>query len=151
MRVIFLDFDGVLNSDAFFERLGPVSDWDSRLDPDAVARLNRLVAATQAKIVVSSTWRYDKSVPALARILADFGFVGEVIGATPVISGPRGREIQAWLDDDQSWRSYVILDDRDDMGSLKKRLVQTQEAHGLLDEHLEQATRWLERRVFFRW
>lgn len=56
MRVVFLDFDGVLNSRALVERSAtPHAPGLSLLDEDAVARLKRLCAVGGAGIVVSST------------------------------------------------------------------------------------------------
>jgi hypothetical protein len=66
MNIIFLDFDGVLNSRPFFanriaearielyETLGEAADSD----PANVAELERLVQATGASIVISSSWRH---------------------------------------------------------------------------------------------
>ena len=49
--VIFLDIDGVLNNFASIER------YEDTLDPDCVAVLNGIIAASQAEVVISSTWR----------------------------------------------------------------------------------------------
>jgi hypothetical protein len=59
LKVIFLDVDGVLNSRGKWAGcdLANLTDSGTRIDPLAVARLKRIVDATDAKIVVSSTWR----------------------------------------------------------------------------------------------
>ena len=80
MRVIFLDFDGVLNSDSFF-RANDGRYVPGALDPGAVARLTALVARTGAKVVIASTWRLDYTLERIREILAKHGFVGEVIAA----------------------------------------------------------------------
>jgi predicted dehydrogenase len=151
MRVIFLDFDGVLNSDSFF-RANDGRYVPGALDPGAVARLTALVARTGAKVVIASTWRLDYTLERIREILAKHGFVGEVIGVTPSIQrvdedegcivrhGPRGLEIQAWIDaQPEPVEAFVILDDQRDMEHLLPRLVCTDFATGLLDAHVEDA------------
>ena len=61
--VIFLDFDGVLNTEQYQARLAiegkPKKDaWGPLFDPRAVANLQKIVEATDARIVISSSWRY---------------------------------------------------------------------------------------------
>ena len=173
MRVIFLDIDGVLNSERYARKLAAKHRQlghpeDSRacdcfktyqqVDPDAIARLNRLVAATGAKIVVSSTWRKLFDPPELRRILEEHGLVAEIIGETP--DGhhdeelraslrdndlspermQRGFEIDYWLRQHPEVDRFVILDDGSDMAMHKNRLVQTDSDDGLCDEHVHLAT-----------
>ena len=64
MKIIFLDFDGILNHEAFYkERYEKRNDGNviehpyNQIDPKCVANLNNLCEATGAKIVISSTWR----------------------------------------------------------------------------------------------
>ena len=117
MKVVFLDFDGVLSND---ETVG------GKLNPKLVKLLNGLHGV---KFVVSSTWRLNNSVEELTKILQDEGFEGEVLDKTPsVVSGQwhfRGIEIRTWIYDacsngtidDEYWLydDYVILDDDGDM------------------------------------
>ena len=79
-RVIFLDIDGVL---------APIRQWDryGDLEPACIRVLNEIVADGAADVVVSSTWRYGKTVAELQEILAAEGFAGTVVGKTP-IGGP---------------------------------------------------------------
>jgi len=55
MKVIFLDIDGVLNSKNTPNPRKLPYIVDSRL----LARFKRLLDRTGAKVVLSSTWRYD--------------------------------------------------------------------------------------------
>ena len=108
------------------------------IDPAAVELLNRLVASTGAKVVISSSWRVCRTLEQIQDDLRSRGFVGEVIGATPSIIGHRGHEIAAWLTE-HGPASFVILDDDSDMAHLKPRLVRTTFARGLQLEHIETA------------
>ena len=84
MRVVFLDFDGVLNSHAYQATLPPeVRGGVMGLDRAAVARLNKLVHAAEAEMVVSSTWRHSRTTRQLRDLLQEHGFVGTVRGRTP--------------------------------------------------------------------
>jgi hypothetical protein len=161
MKIVFLDFDGVLCSHAHLQRLraeGKMIGGVMILDPEAVARLNRLLRETGAMVVVSSTWRKGRMRTELCDILAEAGFEGTVRGKTPdILTGPngqryqalhRGQEIQAWIDEWSSvykLESYVILDDDSDMGPLSSRLVQTTMSEGLLDEHVDRAIQMLKK------
>jgi len=95
MNVIFLDVDGVLNSEDFLRKReeehrqlgheGPAFPrretkcdcfrLDRQIDPVAIAHLNDLVEETAAKIVISSSWRKLFDPPELHRILAAHGLV----------------------------------------------------------------------------
>ena len=160
MKIIFLDFDGVLNSEAWWAREkqcqaeygGVWSHYD--LDERAIDRLNTIVHKTGAKVVVSSTWRKIHPLEELQAILRAVGFTGEVIDHTPgaghlaakslngaTVEGHkcRGEEIQSWLDhhsEEDPVESFVILDDDSDMAHLAPKLVQTKYASGLLDFHI---------------
>lgn len=148
-RVIFLDFDGVLNS----------HEWQLRrhesrrergatlgLDPAAVGLLNQLIDRTGAQVVVSSVHRKD-GLRHCRRLLTRCGFTGEVIGQTPDLQTLRGLEIQAWLDAQEAPDTFVILDDdSQDMAHLLDRLIQTGFHNGLTQAHVDAAVKMLRQR-----
>lgn len=162
MRILFLDIDGVLNSRRFFEvdskrahrkarGTAKAQDPVAAIDPVAVAYLNTVVARTGCKIVISSTWRNHHFPEEIAGFLRERGFVGEVIDATPKIERgieivPRGEEIAMWLREHPDVVDYAIVDDQDDMGELRYRLVQTTSAEGLGLHEAEQLVRGIGRR-----
>lgn len=58
MKIVFLDVDGVLNCADFFKTAQTARDLSPReVDPYKVLLLHRIVEATGAKVVVSSSWR----------------------------------------------------------------------------------------------
>ena len=138
--LVFLDFDGVLNS-ATYQRAVAAKLTDAEfvtrssklLDVAAIERLNRLLAETGAKVVVSSTWRIGMTVPELQALLEGRGFNGVVYGVTPNLHSTRCAEIQAWLDQHGSDGRFVILDDADGMDELTSRHVRTDLESGLTD------------------
>jgi hypothetical protein len=125
MKVVFLDIDGVLNSDDWDRRrimmseyLDFIGDWDYwDFDPLAVKILNSITDSTSAKIVISSTWRTFYDFDVLLSKLVNVGVTGDIIAYTPRISFdvPRGCEIKKYLDDSGTVDCYVILDDDPDM------------------------------------
>lgn len=85
VKVIFLDIDGVLNHcNTRSAALATVKEpLPLPIEPECITRLNQLVAATDAKIVISSSWRLYAPWQDLSRALAHHGLVAEVIGKTP--------------------------------------------------------------------
>lgn len=156
-KFIFLDLDGVLNSNLYYcekhhnERYAEamaqypaeLALGVSMIDPVAVDNLNKILDATDAKIVVSSSWRHD---PYLPDIFKAVGIKASIFDVTPYTkSRIRGEEVQAWLDKQTEPYTYVILDDDSDM--LESQLpyfVQTNwMERGLSSDNAEQAIKIL--------
>lgn len=97
MKVIFLDFDGVLNTVGYNRELGEVTfgGTTTTLDnPHAINMVQALVDFTGAKVVVSSSWRC-MGLERVKAVLAKSNLHCDVIGITPELGGERGLEIQA--------------------------------------------------------
>lgn len=110
MKLIFLDFDGVLNSDKFFHKRIEAGEKYAytMIDDEAIDMIVNICETTGAKIVVSSSWRYwdyDSTISAfkncrdaekLSRIIP------YIIGVTPRHNEPeygyRGEEIKWFID-----------------------------------------------------
>ena len=137
-KILFLDIDGVLNS-------AHVIDEQRRadaIDRDMVERVNRIIDATDCKIVISSSWRLYHTFRNLKRCLTQHGMRDVAIDITPELDraeNNRGDEICAWLGIHPEVTQFVILDDYNDMGDIKDHLVQTTFKHGLQDEHVAKA------------
>lgn len=71
MKVIFLDKDGVLNSDDFFDRTDNKDNEASKIDVDLekLKLLKQAVDATGAKVVVTASARYTRGGRALMQLL----------------------------------------------------------------------------------
>jgi len=164
MKVIFLDFDGVLNHRGYLlslrdrDRVG----GDDDINPDAVAKLNRLIQFTGAQVVVSSSWRHGRDIESLQELLESRGFAGKVISKTPMWlepeeidqidkgyrakfgdSGERGHEIRAWLANNSGVESFIVFDDNGDMATVHDRFIQTDFDSGLQDHHVDKAIKML--------
>lgn len=153
MGLLFLDFDGVLNSQRYFdEHPNARSDYDM-IDRDAVALLSGLVDKSQCQVVISSSWRIGRTVNELRRILLHrgFNFPERVIGKTPTVdderrtgfSPPRGYEIAKFIADKKFKGAYAILDDDSDMDGVEAHFVQTDRKTGLTSADVEACLRLL--------
>jgi hypothetical protein len=143
MRIIFLDFDGVLvNRQSFLTRNALYergSRQQEKADPPCVNALNRIIRETGAYIVVSSSWRLGTPLCELETLLLDWGVRGVVLDKTPVYpSKTRGFEIEGWLQTCAA-TNFVILDDDTDMGALLPRLVKTSFKTGLTEADADKA------------
>ena len=118
-KILFLDIDGVLNSDAFADYMLEEDNVDifneDMLDERAIIQLKKIIMATDAEIVLSSSWRWYKDTrDKVHRQLQakDIDFVD----TTPLeidTAMSRGMEIKAWLDEHPEVERFVILDDDD--------------------------------------
>lgn len=116
MKVIFLDFDGVLNSDRYVRNS---SRYGLIIDPSRMVLLKQIVDATGAKIVLSTSWREHWGITE-----SDCDEIGmeinqifeqskmKVFDKTPRLKCNREQEILQWLKDTPSVTNFVILDDR---------------------------------------
>lgn len=144
--VIFLDFDGVLNTEQYQARLAidgkPNKDaWGSLFDPRAVENLRRILDATDAAIVISSSWRWVHHLGSLRMMWEVRKLPGEIIdtipcGATYIL---RGEEIECWLDK-HGRPDYVIIDDIDDFYQVQHdRYVETNPIVGITGADAQKA------------
>ncbi len=120
MKTIFLDIDGVLNSQQSMvsSNVRGVCDYEG-LDRTALGLVRKVCELTGANIVISSTWRSDGK-DAIAGGFEACGWRGiimmkTIIGVTPRLSGKRGGEIAEWLACHPEVHNYIIIDDDRDM------------------------------------
>lgn len=153
MKVLFLDFDGVLNSHqsaVFWHNKRDQSKWENEMYtswhgtlkeyiaqefcPIAMSNIEEVIRRVpDLKIVVSSSWRNGETPETLKKILHPSKLIGDaIIDTTPYFWGkPRGTEIQDWLDRHPQVTNYVIIDDDADMlESQKDNFIHTSELHG---------------------
>ena len=116
--IIFLDFDGVLSTDAHLDSLRAAHrktrDCFGRFfDPKCVDSLKRIVETTGARIVITSSWRNYLSIFQFILLWQFRKMPGILAGITPKCSTYRGDEIDGWLKKHKNISRYVILDDMD--------------------------------------
>ena len=118
-KIIFLDFDGVMDTEYYDHILSeagkPISDeYGLLFDPECVKNLKYIIDNTGADIVVSSTWKDYMSYKEILDMWKYRGLPGFVTDVTPPTANhKRGDEIDAWLKECSTECSYVIIDDLD--------------------------------------
>ena len=136
MNILFLDVDGVLNSERSFlagnhrikqyEIENPDDPYWQKItmctiDPVAVEIVNRICDKCNVSIVISSTHRKhfpdtDNKLILMKNYFEALGIKREyVVGWTESLNAIRGIEIKEWLDRHENVMNYVILDDSSDM------------------------------------
>lgn len=106
MKVLFTDIDGVLNC----RRTPNPRKLPYVVDQELLARFRRMLDATGARVVLSSTWRHDPAGLFSAR---HWGIPFD--GVVPDMPGqPRRDEILAWLAANPAVTRYAVLDDECD-------------------------------------
>jgi hypothetical protein len=139
--ILFLDVDGVLNSEAIFasRKHGPAP-----ICPERCARLLRMVDDIGCRIVLSSSWR---GIPSLERKLRAAGILRRAHKhwKTPHLldadESRRGREIALWLSRHPEVTRYAIVDDESDiLPEQMPHFVKTSFKTGLLDKHVVRRT-----------
>lgn len=165
MRFLFLDIDGVLNA---HEPIHP-EIMCGQFHVDKVDLLNWILRATDAKIVLSSAWRYlahrgEMNLAGLDWLLRSHGVLsGRLVGITrpdsmresPIFDGKnwpvhneRGQQIRDWLNSENPWmaetKSYVVIDDLDlGISEFGHPFVKTDGAVGLTVKDAKQAIDYL--------
>ena len=133
-KIIFLDFDGVLNTQYYQGLLqSHGKKWQDEhgafFDPNAVKQLERIIKATNADIVVESSWKY-LGLDAMKELWEVRNLPGRIIDITPSTTSDeyllnvelddfsnkmhhcKGLEISSWLSEKGlSNTRYVIIDD----------------------------------------
>ena len=140
-KILFLDIDGVVNSEKTFQRhRGAIG-----IDPYMAFLVGKIQLDTDCDVVLSSSWRYGNKelLDEVRKQVVDF------IDVTPDVEGNmvRGKEIQAWLDKHPKVKRYAILDDDSDMLSEQRpNFFQTSWKTGITDEIAKQVTEHLNKK-----
>lgn len=152
MKVIFLDIDGVINVENYhnslvFENINCGTKHETKdkygyvFCPTAIRYLHSLIDKHNAKIIISSSWRYS-GIKWLKALWKFRNLPGEIIDTTCCQSNKdfkkqfeeiqkltkirfsshvdRGYEIQAYLNLHPEIENYVIFDDDSDMLDCQK-------------------------------
>jgi hypothetical protein len=150
--LLFLDIDGVLNCARFLAEstggegviiVDGALDATAHIDPRRVARLDQLLDATGARVVLSSSWRLLFGIEKTQSSLRAKGFAHEIADATPRLPGEaRHVEIACYLSSLRETPAFVILDDAEEAaGTFGRRFIRVTD--GLEDEHVALAAQIL--------
>lgn len=161
-NIIFLDIDGVLNSDKWrYEHEKEIKEG-ILIDAEKIHLLGQLVENTDAKIVLHSGWKFwfdmemmplRKEAGIFLRLLREEGIyiedctpdlTTEEIRETKKFSLVKADEILKWLSEHTEVKNWVVLDDLDlNHIEIAKHQIRTNGSIGLTWENIIQAEKML--------
>ncbi len=161
-NVIFLDIDGVLNSNFWNDSHQKEISDGKLIDIEKIRLLAKLVKNTNAKIILHSGWRFwynsnleptRKESENLSRLLQQEGLV--IAGMTPDFSTEEIRkskkfslvkasEILAWLAEHKEVDKWIVIDDIDlHNPEIEIHQIKTDSSIGLTTEDVQKAEKLL--------
>ena len=156
MRYIFVDFDGVLNTEKYqndlrHKGLKTCDNYGPIFDPSAVECLCDIVAQVpDASIVIISSWKFEGE-ERMIQLWKDRNLPGVLSGITPTmipmslddLYAGKGREIKSWLSTHPATH-YVILDDVPDfLPEQMQHYIEINPIVGLTPEVVDQSVKIL--------
>jgi hypothetical protein len=144
MNLLFLDVDGVLNCEDFYEKqyncsrkefsktnkkdvkkkiITGLEYYKNNICSDRIKMLNVVCEKHNIKVIISASMRNNNSVENLQKIFKYCGATFEIIDKTECFGFERGVEISWWLKNKlenytnityENFKNYVILDDEND-------------------------------------
>lgn len=137
MKVLFLDFDGVITC------VNGSYAKEGMMDPPSLARLQDVARRTGCSIVVSSSWRHGRTLQDLSEIIR-LPVIGKTPGDGEIFTHDhdgRGACILQWLmehgEDVEHWA--IVDDDVFDMHPwMLSRIVQCETGIGLTAKRAEE-------------
>jgi len=133
MQVIFLDIDGVLNYNDYFNN--NYQGIDKYIDRKKLLLIKKIIYKTNCKIVFTSSWRYSLLFSTIEKSLIKEGIIFD---KTPYINNDRGIEIKEYLKIHPNIKDFIIIDD-DIFSSYDKyllsKLVKTNIKEGLTEKY----------------
>lgn len=158
MKVLFLDVDGVFNSN---RRSLEISSGEY-LDEEKVKLLSKIIRQTGAVVVLHSAWRFwfNEAMEPMRKEASDFSlllgkygirlydrtpdFSTEEIKKTRKFSLVKADEILSWLNSHSNVENYIVLDDLNLHNELlAQHQIQTDSVEGLTEENVSQAVQML--------
>ncbi len=164
-NVIFLDIDGVLNSNFWNENNEREISNGILVDKEKVKLLGALVKSTESKLILHSGWRFwfDADLKPLRveaekflELLSSEGLsldgvtpdlTTEEIRETKKFSLVKANEILLWLSKHDNVQNWVVLDDLDLHNEvIEKSQIKTDPTLGLTSEDIKKAEEMLQRK-----
>lgn len=134
MKVIFLDIDGVLNSDLYDKtNTGKYIPYMSEIDPHAVM-IFKLALDSDTKIVVSSSWRETLPLEKLQE------YIDLPLSDMTDACMPKAQSIEKYVRE-HNLKHFAVVDDEylfDLTSPFHKHFVKTMHYAGFIRDHVDQ-------------
>ncbi len=162
MKVIFLDIDGVLNSNFWNDAHQREISDGTLIDGGKIQLLGQLIKSTKAKVVLHSGWKFwfdhemkplRKESERLKSMLEEEGI--EIDDMTPdhstedirksrKFSLVKANEILVWISEHDNVDKWIVIDDLDlHNEKIGKHQIQTNASVGLTIENINEAEKML--------
>ena len=135
-NILFLDYDGVINTDLYNYGQEPFNQT-------CMKNVEKLCREYDLKIVVTSSWREYRDYPEYLR-KSGLSEEIEILGCTEILHMFREDEIKDYLKKHIYIHKFVILDDIKDLGDLEPYHVCTEFEKGFDEEKYQEAKKILE-------
>lgn len=138
MKILFLDIDGVLNSDQWFLNVDSTPGQAGKLDPRACALLEQAIRQTGCQLVLSSSWRSSMSAQDVETLLHARGVPSaKVVGLTGPDFRTRDDAILLWVEENGVTAWAAIDDNTLPQVAALERAVKTEYDKGMEPSHVE--------------
>ena len=112
-KYIFLDFDGVLNTENYQRQLkqsgcATTDRYGALFDPLSVKNLRTIIEKTDAKVCVTSSWAIEIGKHNLTKFWKERNMPGELAGTTAGV--PINLDVFFNNSDDEEFDPYVLLE-----------------------------------------
>ena len=161
-KILFLDFDGVLNTLRWREHEGKnaiIDRFGYSFDPESVANLAKIVCHQDVGVVISSSWKC-LGLDEMRSLWKERKMPGDLIDITPSetrregisqttpdeirLLTSKGHEIDMWLSIHDNISQYAIVDDENCMLSEQQgHFMRISPIIGLTDEDVKKIMRIL--------
>lgn len=138
MKILFLDIDGVLNSEEWFSGTDSTPGQQGKLDPRACTLLEQAIQQTGCQLVLSSSWRSSMSAQDVETLLHARGVhSAKVVGLTGPDFRTRDAAILLWVEENGITEWAAIDDNTLPQVAALERAVKTEYDKGMEPGHVE--------------
>ena len=143
--LIYLDIDGVMVPASSWRKLEILGDGFPEFSSRATDALNKIVLATNADIVLTTSHKHSFTIEGWIEIFKTRGVIVNKVSRLPqnTTNLTRKEELLRWFTLENSFEKFIIIDDDKSLNglpeNLKNRLIQTSGSVGLTDYLADEA------------
>ena len=143
--LIYLDIDGVMVPASSWRKLEILGDGFPEFSSRATDALNKIVLATNADIVLTTSHKHSFTLEGWIKIFKTRGVIVNKVSRLPqnTTNLTRKEELLRWFTLENSFDKFIIIDDDKSLNGLpevlKSRLIQTSGSVGLTDYLADEA------------
>ena len=143
--LLYLDIDGVMVPASSWRKLEILEDGFPEFSSRATAALNKIITATNADIVLTTSHKHSFTLEGWIEIFKTRSVIVNNVSRLPqnINNLSRKQELLEWFNPENSLEKFIIIDDDKSLNglpeNLKNRLIQTSGSVGLTDYLADEA------------